>query len=125
MDPYRYKAPREVAESERLFQRDLRALRVVDDERDLRPVVLRREDVDRVHGDPRAGEAPGDLRELTGAVHQLQVQDVVQLELQAARASAFSVVCTSDVTTRRNELSCFDSLAIARMFTAAPARASV
>src|SRR6266480_1543202 len=42
-----------------------------------------------------------------------------------ARESAFSVVCTSDVTTRRNELSCFDSLAIARMFTAAPARASV
>src|SRR5439155_24179390 len=66
-----------------LFQRDLRALRVVDDERDLRPAVFRREDVDRVHIDPRAGEAPGNLRELTGAVHQLQVQDVVQLELQA------------------------------------------
>src|SRR5947208_16287766 len=42
-----------------------------------------------------------------------------------ARASAFSVVCTSDVTTRRNELSCFDSLAMTRMFTAAPARSSV
>src|SRR5438105_2111882 len=45
--------------------------------------------------------------------------------LRPARVSAFSVVCTSEVTTRRNELSCFDSLAIARMFTAAPARASV
>src|SRR5947209_2941009 len=57
MDPYRYKAPREVAESERLFQRDLRALRVVDDERDLRPTILRREDVDGMHVDPRASEA--------------------------------------------------------------------
>src|SRR5438093_698459 len=82
MDPYRYKAPREVAESERLFQRDLRALRVVDDERDLRPAVLRREDVDRVHVDPRAGEAPGDLRELTGTVprEQDRLPDVGQVE---------------------------------------------
>src|SRR6266571_356597 len=38
---------------------------------------------------------------------------------------ARSVVCTSPVTTRRNDDSCLDSLAIARMLTAAPARASV
>src|SRR2546428_6389380 len=38
---------------------------------------------------------------------------------------AFCVVCTSDVTTRRKEISCFDSLAIARMFTAPFERASV
>src|SRR3989442_10646795 len=38
---------------------------------------------------------------------------------------AFSVVCTSEVTTRRYVDSCFDSLAIARMWTAAFARASV
>ena len=38
---------------------------------------------------------------------------------------AFSVVVTSPVTTRRNEASCLDSLAMARMFTAALARASV
>src|SRR3989475_8354183 len=42
-----------------------------------------------------------------------------------AFVSAFCVVCTSDVTTRRNEISCFDSLAIARMFTAPFERASV
>src|SRR5437899_1143348 len=38
---------------------------------------------------------------------------------------AFSVVCTSEVTTRRYVDSCFDSLAMARMLTAAFARASV
>src|SRR5437016_13546671 len=38
---------------------------------------------------------------------------------------AFSVVCTSEVTTHKNELSCLASLAIARMFTAAPERAFV
>src|SRR6266508_1298620 len=38
---------------------------------------------------------------------------------------ARSVVCTSPVTTRRKDDSCLDSLAIARMLTAAPARASV
>src|SRR3989441_5035415 len=42
-----------------------------------------------------------------------------------AFVNAFCVVCTSDVTTRRNEISCFDSLAIARMFTAPFERASV
>src|SRR5947208_9701502 len=82
MDLYRYKDPREVAESERLFQRDLRALRVVDDQRDLRPTILRREDVDGVYVDPRASKAAGDLRELSRSVHQLEVQDVVQLELE-------------------------------------------
>src|SRR2546427_9391121 len=42
-----------------------------------------------------------------------------------AFVKAFCVVCTSEVTTRRNDASCFDSLAIARMLTAPFDRASV